>query len=252
MLASNSLTEVRDVPRLGHREAMTLAETEYRRFAALLDELTAEQWAAPTECAPWTVRDMATHVLGYMRASCSVREQVRQVRAAKRRGGSIADAMSALQVEELADLAPDAIAAEVNGRVSGATRGRRTSPWPVRHLVRISSDLPVSGHKERWQLGYLVDVIGTRDTWMHRLDICRATGRLPELTGEHDGRIVADIVAEWGRRHGRPFELVLSGPAGGAYRSGTGGPTLQGDAVEFCRSLCGRGESVPFDTEVPF
>ena len=27
---------------------------------------------------------------------------------------------------------------------------------------------------EKWQFGYLVDTIFTRDTWMHRLDISRA------------------------------------------------------------------------------
>jgi hypothetical protein len=52
-------------------------------------------------------------------------------------------------------------------------------------------------------------VIYTRDTWMHRMDTARAVGVDVALTPEHDGRIVADVVADWARRHGRPFELEL-------------------------------------------
>ena len=84
------------------------------------------------------------------------------------------------------------------------------------------------------------------------MDIARATGRGPDLSARHDGRLGADIVAEWARRHQRPFQLTLSGPAGGTYRSATGGSTLDYDAVEFCRALSGRTTSVPLDHEVPF
>jgi hypothetical protein len=31
---------------------------------------------------------------------------------------------------------------------------------------------------------------------MHRIDICRATGRQPVLTAGHDGRLIADMVAD--------------------------------------------------------
>ena len=55
----------------------------------------------------------------------------------------------------------------------------------------------IAGRTERWTFGYLFDVVLTRDTFMHRMDICRAVGREPELTPEHDGALVADVVAEW-------------------------------------------------------
>ena len=45
----------------------------------------------------------------------------------------------------------------------------------------------------------------------------------PVLTADHDGVIVADVVAEWARRHGQPYQLKLTGPAGGSWTSGTGG-----------------------------
>ena len=73
------------------------------------------------------------------------------------------------------------------------------------------------------------------------------------LTAEHDGRIVADVVAEWARRHGQPFTLELTGTAGGTFDVGTGGESIALDAVEFCRLLAGRGEATGLlTTIVPF
>ena len=73
------------------------------------------------------------------------------------------------------------------------------------------------------------------------------------MTPEHDGRIVADVVAEWARRHGRPFTLELEGPAGGTFQHGDGGERTTLDAVEFCRILSGRAVGTGLlSTEVPF
>jgi hypothetical protein len=77
---------------------------------------------------------------------------------------------------------------------------------------------------------------------MHRIDVARAAGVAPELTPEHDGRIVADILAEWSRRHGRPYTLTLTGAAGGEFRARDGGLPQTVDAVEFARILSGRAE----------
>jgi hypothetical protein len=57
---------------------------------------------------------------------------------------------------------------------------------------------------EPWTFGFVIDTILTRDCWMHRVDTSRATGRDPVLTADHDGIIVADVVAEWSSRYGRP------------------------------------------------
>jgi hypothetical protein len=114
-------------------------------------------------------------------------------------------------------------------------------------LIRALPLLPIGtglGVHIGWQpIGYLFDMGFTRDVWMHRIDIARAAGIPPELTPEHDGRIVADIVAEWSRRHGQPYTLDLTGPAGGDFHAGTGGGEPQSvDAVEFVRILSGRAE----------
>jgi hypothetical protein len=73
------------------------------------------------------------------------------------------------------------------------------------------------------------------------------------LTAAHDGVLVADVVTEWASRHGRPHTLRLTGPAGGSWSVGAGGPAIDMDAVDFCRTVSGRA---PADgllgTEVPF
>ena len=116
-----------------------------------------------------------------------------------------------------------------------------------------SPSIPGAPATGRWTFGYLVDVIMTRDYWMHRIDLARATRAPLILTADHDGRIVADVVAEWAAAHGRPFQLHLDGPAGGHYIQGTDGEFLHLDAVEFCRTLSGRapGEGL-LATPIPF
>ena len=94
---------------------------------------------------------------------------------------------------------------------------------------------------------------------MHRVDTASATGGELVLTAEHDGRIIAEVVAEWARRHGQPFTLELTGVAGGAFTAGGGaggnggGQAIVIDAVEFCSVLAGRGEATGLlATIVPF
>ena len=97
----------------------------------------------------------------------------------------------------------------------------------------------VAGHLERWTFGYLIDVILTRDPFMHRLDIHAATGLPARITAEHEGRIVDDVVQEWADRHGKPYTLDLTGPAGGHWSSGDG-EAIHLDALDFCRIISGR------------
>ena len=73
------------------------------------------------------------------------------------------------------------------------------------------------------------------------------------LTADHDGRIVADVVAEWAKRHHQPFTLELTGEAGGNFKAGVGGNHIVIDAVEFCSVLAGRAEANGLlSTVVPF
>ncbi len=106
----------------------------------------------------------------------------------------------------------------------------------MRRWFALGVDGPVV---ERWTLGYLVDTIYLRDLWMHRVDASRATGREPVLTPDHDGRIVADVAAEWLDRQEAPVAIVLTGPAGGAFGDRSIG-AAEMDAVDFCRMMAGR------------
>ena len=73
-------------------------------------------------------------------------------------------------------------------------------------------------------------------------DLPGRTGTPLHLTADHDGAIVADLVAEWSDRHGKDFVLTLTGPAGGTWAACENGPAMTLDAMDFCRAvaLCRR------------
>ncbi len=232
---------------------MQLAATEYVRFGDMLRSLTPPDWERPTDCPAWDVRALATHVLGMAEMAASMRESMRQNWAASRRGGLFIDALTALQVEKHQQRSPQEIADRFAAMEPRAARGRARTPVLIRRS-RMPVQQPVGGTSERWTFGYLIDVILTRDTWMHRVDLARATGRPLVLTAGHDGVLVADVVAEWASRHGEDCTLTLHGVAGGQWSFGPGsGPHLELDAVEFCRTLSGRSKGAGLlAVEAPF
>jgi uncharacterized protein (TIGR03083 family) len=238
-------------PTLDRPTADRLAASEYDRLGDLLRTLEPDDWTRPTGCPGWDVRAMAGHVLGMTEMAASLRQTLAQNAGAARAGGGI-DALTALQVRTRAGLSVAEVIERYTVAAPRAVRGRRRLSRLIGRLA-LPEDQVVGERRERWRFGFLFDVVLTRDTWMHRVDIGRAVGRDPVLTPEHDGVLVADVVAEWSRRHGRPYRLRLTGPAGGGWAVGTGGPELELDAVEFCRILSGRGagrgllaEQVPF------
>jgi hypothetical protein len=177
---------------------------------------------------------------------------VHQLRAGARAAGDRpqVDGINEVQVRERAAMGPRDMTARLSDVAprAAAVRARRSGL-----LRRVAFAQEVGGRAERWTLGYLNDVIYTRDTWMHRVDISRVVGRPVQLTAEHDGVIVRDVVHEWVDRHGQPFSLTLTGPAGGTFGAGSDEARLELDAVEFCRLLSGRGtgagllaQAVPF------
>lgn len=235
---------------LGRPAAMRLAATEYDRFLGQLRRLQPVDWAKPTECAGWDVRAMVGHVVGMTEMSASLPEQFRQMRAAGRASGEFIDALTALQVAKHVGDSDSELVSRYAVVGPRAAKARRRTPGFVRRRS-MSRPQMVGSSREEWTLGYLVDVILTRDTWMHRVDVARAAGLALELDAGHDGVLVADVVAEWAGRHGRPCTVQLSGPAGGRWDFGSGGTAVSEDAVEFCRNLSGRG--VPaLGTHVPF
>jgi uncharacterized protein (TIGR03083 family) len=246
---------IEDIEPITPAVAHVLAAAEYTRLADLLDDLDRPEWVRMTDCPSWDVRSVAGHCIGMAADFTSLarlaRRQARAVRAARRTGRQPVDEMTAQQVAEQSTLAPEELIARLRQVGPAAAMWRTEGPAVLRRL-RVPQE--VGGVIEKWPMSYLLDVILTRDPWMHRVDISRATGREMVLTPEHDGRLVTDVVAEWAHRHGRPFTLTLTGPIGATYVAGDApGETITIDAVEFCRTVSGRATGSGLLTEeVPF
>jgi uncharacterized protein (TIGR03083 family) len=82
---------------------MELARAEREDFAALLDELSPEQWEYPTLCAGWRVRDVVAHAFGYDNLSPA------QLVGHFIKGGLMVNRINELRVVELAQSSPEAL-----------------------------------------------------------------------------------------------------------------------------------------------
>lgn len=229
-------------------DAREVALAAYDRLIGLLETLAPDEWHAPTECPGWDVAAMVGHLIGAAKAGASVRESLRQQLWGKRHAadfdGNTLDATNERQVADHASLTAAERLTELRAVAPAAVEGRMRLPRPLRR-VRVPLDPSGStapGMPARLSLGHLMDVIYTRDVWLHTIDIARATGRAHAPVPEVDGRLVEDAVAEWGARHGQPFVLVLTGPSAVRFRQGEGGGHLHLDAIEFCRLLSGRAQ----------
>jgi uncharacterized protein (TIGR03083 family) len=249
--------DVATVAPLTHPEAMRLQAHELERTLVLLRSLDEAAWRAQTDCPAWDVRAMYQHVLGACEAGASLRENVHQLRRArayrKQHGGPLEAALSTLQVSERAEFSSAQIVERLAAIAPKTVRGRARTPALVRNHAKMAVDGPVF---ETWKLRYLIDTIYLRDLWMHRVDVAHALNRPVQLSADHDGRIVADVVGEWARRHGKPFLLDLTGPAGRTYAHDPDFPEAEHismDAVQFCRTLAGRQPATGLlGTVVPF
>ncbi len=237
-MAAVDVTTLRPIAR---PEATQLARDEAARMVEAMRGLSAEDWSRSTANELWDVRAMLGHVVGMTETFTGLRrlaaDMVAGTRRARADGTEQIHGLTAVQVERTAHLGRDELIERLEraGAAAARWRSRRRLMRPMPMKQKLSD-----GTTETWRFGYLIDVILTRDTWMHRSDLAEATGRPMTLTAGHDGRIVADVVAEWARRHGRPFTLRLTGPAGGEFVTGEGGEEITLDAVEFCRILADR------------
>ena len=251
---TSTIIAVRDIPVVDHDEAMVLAGTEYQRVLETIEGLHEQDWSRATPCSGWDVKAVLGHLLGMMKLGADPAELRRQsgeaMRRLEARGGQRIDHLTALHVEEHARLSTDELSEAIRTTIPAALAGRTAR----NDEERARPYIPGPPYPGEWTVGYLFDILQTRDPWLHRVaDIAEATGRPPTLTAAHDGRLVADVVADWARRHGRPFQLRLTGPAGGAFVQGDGGDDLEVDAVQFCRILSGRAEGEGLLTwRVPF
>ena len=124
------------------------------------------------------------------------------------------------QADQRSEALPGFLADLVPRAVAGRARRARLLGWAPISLDEAGSWY--EGMPSRTTMGELCAVILTRDVWTHRLDLARALDTSPSIDPLVDGRIVADIVADWAARHGQPFTLVLTGTAGGTFSAGGG------------------------------
>lgn len=235
-----STTSTTGVTRINRKEARVLASAEFERFAALTASLIPEEWATDTDCVGWDVRKMVLHVLGSADAQASPLVFLHQLRRGLPLNKEIdshhwVDGLNELQIRERSELSNDEVVAQLEAVGAKAVKGRFGTPLPMRYTPVPFGD-PIG-----WKpVNYLLEVGFTRDVWAHRIDIHAAIGRHMELDPAHDGRLVADIVGEWAELHGEPFDLHLTGTAGGTFSQGEGGEHVEMDALDFIRTLSGR------------
>lgn len=205
----------------------------------MLRTLSPEAWEATTDCAPWTVRDIVAHILGWAEALTSFKEAGHQLIAGRRRSkelGNPVDGQNQVQVDERAHLSPEELLGRLDATLPRFSRFCRRA-GKVGRVVPLY-DGTILGLTN---VNYLLNTIFTRDHFMHRVDIARATGAEMVL-GASEARMIEDVACDWARRRKVRALITLTGPAGGSYLLG-GRPeaSIEGDAVVFARVLAGRG-----------
>lgn len=219
------------IPALAHEDAPSLARAEFERLLALLETLDGDDWARPTYCTQWNVREMTAHLAGAVAGYATWSEFVRQVVANPyvRSEKVPVDGINRRQLEDRIDRSPTELVEEFRQAGPKAISVRHQIPWPLRTIPVLHGE-PVSDASLR----YLLDVVYTRDWWMHRYDICAATGKEMTVDAAHDGRMVdlivrdvAHVLQDNGLAE-RSLLLELDGAAGGAYLFG---PDAQPDTV---------------------
>lgn len=210
---------------------MTLSRTvavpgmtaEYEAFAALIEQLSAEQWAARSRCAGWSVADVAGHVVG--------------------------------QLTDVVQLHLDGLGTpEVTERQVAERRGRTPAELAeeLRAGAKLGADMAAGFDDAAWEspapgglantLGFGIEALWY-DTYVHGDDIRRPLG-LPSQRGagvrasvSHLAQLLTD--AGWG-----PAELRFDG-IGTFPVCGGGGRQIEGDPLAFVLAATGRADPSP-------
>lgn len=232
---STHAQQAHQIAPLTHAEAGQLAQAEFRRLLPVMESLAGEDWAQPTYCSQWRTREVVAHLAGGVATFSTLREFLRHfVRNPHKKEFALPeDACNFLQVKERAGRTGEEVVREFRETAPKEMDVRSRLPWLLRQLP-LPATPPMA-------IGHLTDHVLLRDWWIHRLDLCHATGRPMALTSEHDGRLTALVVREVARklRRGlgqRQVELRLRGPAGGHFLVGKGDTptvTLTLDTLDF-------------------
>ena len=229
------------IPYVTADEAYTLLNTELERFLAVVELLAPTDWAKPTACTEWNVRQVLAHQAGGFAGGASIKELLHQLSSRPKHGQLPEDAINIIQQRDRAAKSPAELIAEVRKMGPAAVKNwaygfQLLKPFSIPHAVA-----------GKLSLRHLMWVTHSRDTWMHRLDICRATGQSFKQTAGHDGRIaelvMRDVADGMSRQREAPvLNFELTGIAGGTWKIGEGEPaaTIRMDALEFNIFASGR------------
>ncbi|MGW5641298.1 maleylpyruvate isomerase family mycothiol-dependent enzyme [Saccharopolyspora sp. NPDC003752] len=240
-----TIVRAHDVARTEHAHAAEVLRPEVEAMRALLGELSAEEWLMTTDCPRWSVRDVVAHVLGNAEVALAPDLLVLRAREGALRYPRLyrLDAMNEMAVDAWRDRQAGELAAEFAPlwrQVIRALPGMTESVRGQTFDTGYPGMLPVA-------MGYVVDVVLARDMWMHRVDICRATGRA-FTAHEHDRGVVEQVLRDlddaW---TGPPLVLELTGVVSGGWQIGADAPvaTVRGDAIGVLRMFSGRVEPQP-------
>ena len=207
---------------LTHDEAQALATAEAEQVLAVLELLEGDDWQQPTYCTAWTVRDMVAHLAGACAGYASWTEFRRQYlqNPHLNETGAQVDGINKRQILDRAERTTAELVDEFRTAAPRAIRTRYRLPWLLRNLT-----IPFGPPLGTAKVAYLTDTIYTRDQWMHRYDLCAATGNSMVVSAEHDGRILALVVLDLARKLERMLgtqsvDLALRGAGDPVYRLG--------------------------------
>lgn len=240
----------RAAPRAAHTlptdpvTASTNSQAEYAALIELVEQFTPDDWHRPTDCEGWTPREIVAHLAGAAESAVRWRKFIKHnaIATARAARGPLqhVDYMCASQIAERQRLNTAQLVADLRNWATQAPQKLRTKPAFVRSLQMPAS----AGLPQGATMATLFDVINTRDVWLHRIDLARATGRTRSITlaeSEVVSQVLRDLDNQWTHE---AVELTLTGPGGGSWQIGEGDPvaSVTEEAVAYLRLLSGRSD----------
>lgn len=177
--------------------ARELARRERERFAELLVTLTDEQWAAPSLCDSWSVRDVAAHTVAYLGQSLPTL-MVNMARArgdVDRLNARIHPGLAPASVVELMrrDAEPSGAGALYGGRV--ALIECLVHQQDIRRPLGLDTAVPEDALRVSLSYARISPVIGgawrARGVRLVATDVDWSAGRGPEVHGSGEALLLA-------------------------------------------------------------
>lgn len=231
-------------PGIKAKEGEALSYALAAEFVSLLESLSPDEWGAVTACDPWTVKDVAVHLLGWSEALCSPRVFAAQARAGlkrRRRFANLLDAHNDGQVEDGRAMSTAEVLDRLRVALPRAAKLRRRAGVSLHYVPAYAGFLGGACN-----LGYLLTSIFPRDLIVHAIDVRQAIGKEAPVSPA-GARIGKDMVRDWARRQDVDATVVLSDPDA-VYVAGSGGrATITATTAAMVHRLAGRTPSTTIE-----